>query len=221
MRQRVVIALALCANPASWSSPTSRRPRSTFRSRPRSSPVLKRMCREHGTAVMLITHDMGVIAETADRVAVMYAGRWSRKARSPTSCAPPPPLRRRPDGLDPGRSASVPGPAAADQGLDAARRRGCRPAAPSRRAAPAARPLCRERSRPELREAGATRAACWHVPPALGGGGRRCLTTRPRRTNPRPLTRRRISRCTSAWRLPLVSRALGKGRKTCSRRSTA
>jgi peptide/nickel transport system ATP-binding protein len=37
--------------------------------------VLKRLCREKGTAVILITHDMGVIAETADRVAVMYAGR--------------------------------------------------------------------------------------------------------------------------------------------------
>ena len=37
--------------------------------------LLKRLCREHNTAVMLITHDMGVIAETADRVAVMYAGR--------------------------------------------------------------------------------------------------------------------------------------------------
>jgi peptide/nickel transport system ATP-binding protein len=37
--------------------------------------LLKRLCRDHGTAVMLITHDMGVIAETADRVTVMYAGR--------------------------------------------------------------------------------------------------------------------------------------------------
>jgi peptide/nickel transport system ATP-binding protein len=37
--------------------------------------LLKGLCREHGTAVMQITHDMGVIAETADRVAVMYAGR--------------------------------------------------------------------------------------------------------------------------------------------------
>lgn len=38
--------------------------------------LLKRICRDRGTAVMLVTHDMGVIAETADRVAVMYAGRF-------------------------------------------------------------------------------------------------------------------------------------------------
>jgi peptide/nickel transport system ATP-binding protein len=37
--------------------------------------LMKRLCREHRVAIMLITHDMGVIAETADRVAVMYAGR--------------------------------------------------------------------------------------------------------------------------------------------------
>ena len=37
--------------------------------------LLKKLCREHQTAVMLVTHDMGVIAETSDRVAVMYAGR--------------------------------------------------------------------------------------------------------------------------------------------------
>ncbi len=37
--------------------------------------LIKKLCRERGTSVMLVTHDMGVIAETADRVAVMYAGR--------------------------------------------------------------------------------------------------------------------------------------------------
>jgi peptide/nickel transport system ATP-binding protein len=37
--------------------------------------LLKRLGREHRLAVMLITHDMGVVAEIADRVAVMYAGR--------------------------------------------------------------------------------------------------------------------------------------------------
>jgi peptide/nickel transport system ATP-binding protein len=37
--------------------------------------VLRQLCEERGAAVLLITHDMGVIAETADRVAVLYAGR--------------------------------------------------------------------------------------------------------------------------------------------------
>jgi peptide/nickel transport system ATP-binding protein len=37
--------------------------------------LLKKLCRDHGTAILLITHNMGVIAEAADRVAVMYSGR--------------------------------------------------------------------------------------------------------------------------------------------------
>jgi len=37
--------------------------------------LLRNICKSRGAAVMLITHDMGVIAETCDRVAVMYAGR--------------------------------------------------------------------------------------------------------------------------------------------------
>jgi peptide/nickel transport system ATP-binding protein len=56
MRQRVVIALALAAEP-------------------KLITLLKNICKQRGAAVMLITHDMGVIAETCDRVAVMYAGR--------------------------------------------------------------------------------------------------------------------------------------------------
>ncbi|WP_368855824.1 oligopeptide/dipeptide ABC transporter ATP-binding protein, partial [Klebsiella pneumoniae] len=37
--------------------------------------LLRKLCKEKRTAVMLVTHDMGVIAEAADRVAVLYAGR--------------------------------------------------------------------------------------------------------------------------------------------------
>jgi peptide/nickel transport system ATP-binding protein len=74
MRQRVVIALALCANPRLIiaDEPTTALDVSV---QAQIIQLLKRLGREHGTAVVLITHDMGVIAETADRVAVMYAGR--------------------------------------------------------------------------------------------------------------------------------------------------
>jgi peptide/nickel transport system ATP-binding protein len=74
MRQRVVIALALCANPrlVIADEPTTALDVSI---QAQIITLLKRLCREHGTAVVLVTHDMGVIAETADRVAVMYAGR--------------------------------------------------------------------------------------------------------------------------------------------------
>jgi peptide/nickel transport system ATP-binding protein len=74
MRQRVVIALALCANPRLIiaDEPTTALDVSI---QAQIITLLKRLCRDNGTAVMLVTHDMGVIAETADRVAVMYAGR--------------------------------------------------------------------------------------------------------------------------------------------------
>jgi peptide/nickel transport system ATP-binding protein len=74
MRQRVVIALALCAGPRLIvaDEPTTALDVSI---QAQIIALLKKLCREHQTAVMLVTHDMGVIAETADRVAVMYAGR--------------------------------------------------------------------------------------------------------------------------------------------------
>jgi len=74
MRQRVVIALALCAEPELIiaDEPTTALDVSV---QAQIITLLKRLAREHGTAVMLVTHDMGVIAEIADRVAVMYAGR--------------------------------------------------------------------------------------------------------------------------------------------------
>ena len=74
MRQRVVIALALCAEPRLIiaDEPTTALDVSI---QAQIISLLKRLCHEHGTAVMLVTHDMGVIAEAADRVAVMYSGR--------------------------------------------------------------------------------------------------------------------------------------------------
>jgi peptide/nickel transport system ATP-binding protein len=74
MRQRVVIALALCAEPdlVIADEPTTALDVSV---QAQIIDVMKDLCAEKGAAIMLITHDMGVIAETADRVAVMYAGR--------------------------------------------------------------------------------------------------------------------------------------------------
>ncbi len=74
MRQRIVIALALCAEPSLVvaDEPTTALDVSI---QAQVLQLLRQLCREHGTAMLLVTHDMGVIAETADRVAVMYAGR--------------------------------------------------------------------------------------------------------------------------------------------------
>ena len=74
MRQRVVIALALANNPKLIiaDEPTTALDVSV---QAQLIKLLKRLARDHGAAVMLISHDMGVIAETCDRVAVMYAGR--------------------------------------------------------------------------------------------------------------------------------------------------
>jgi peptide/nickel transport system ATP-binding protein len=74
MRQRVVIALAICAEPELIiaDEPTTALDVSV---QAQIIGLIKRLARDYGTAVMLVTHDMGVIAETCDRVAVMYSGR--------------------------------------------------------------------------------------------------------------------------------------------------
>ena len=74
MRQRVVIALALAAQPELIvaDEPTTALDVSI---QAQIIALLKKLTKQHGAAVMLVTHDMGVIAEACDRVAVMYAGR--------------------------------------------------------------------------------------------------------------------------------------------------
>lgn len=73
MRQRVVIALALASDPELIiaDEPTTALDVSI---QAQVIELLKKIVKDRQAAVLLITHDMGVIAEAADRVAVMYAG---------------------------------------------------------------------------------------------------------------------------------------------------
>ena len=74
MRQRAVVALALCAEPQLIiaDEPTTALDVSI---QAQILDLLKRVCKDRGASVMLITHDMGVISETTNRVAVLYQGK--------------------------------------------------------------------------------------------------------------------------------------------------
>jgi peptide/nickel transport system ATP-binding protein len=158
MRQRVVIALALAVNPklVVADEPTTALDVSI---QAQIIQLLKKLCREHGTAVMLVTHDMGVIAETADRVAVMYAGRVAEIG--PVSDVIHKPQHPYTKGL----MGSIP-----VMGADVARLAQIDGAMPRLNAIPkgcAFNPRCPKvfekcrQDRPELMPAGATQAACW------------------------------------------------------------
>ncbi|GAA5068950.1 ABC transporter ATP-binding protein [Thermocatellispora tengchongensis] len=178
-QQRVMVAIALTCEPALIiaDEPTTALDVTV---EAQILDLLRRMRRDHGTALLLITHDMAVVAEMADRVVVMYAGRVVehgpvaevlRAPRNPytqaliASIPTPATPRDRPMAAIPG---SVPTPAAAPPG--------CRfhPRCPS------AQDRCAEEE-PPLYDLGARRASrCWlHDAPwagsaaAVGGEVRR------------------------------------------------
>ena len=160
MRQRVVIALALAAQPKLIiaDEPTTALDVSI---QAQIIALLKRLCREHGAAVMLITHDMGVIAETADRVAVMYAGRV-------VEVGPVADVIHRPQHpYTKGLMGSIPSIVAEREEL--AQIEGVMPRLDAIPAGCAFHPRCPyafdrcRKERPELMNAGATRSACWLV----------------------------------------------------------
>jgi peptide/nickel transport system ATP-binding protein len=158
MRQRVVIALALAAEPRLIvaDEPTTALDVSI---QAQIIALLQRLARDHGAAVMLITHDMGVIAETCDRVAAMYAGRIVEIGPvQQVIHHPAHPYTR-------GLMGSIPA-------MDEDRERlaqidGVMPRLNAIPAGCAFNPRCPQvmprclRERPELMDAGATRAACW------------------------------------------------------------
>jgi len=160
MRQRVVIALALAAEPELIvaDEPTTALDVSI---QAQIISLIRRLCKDHGTAVMLVTHDMGVIAETCDRVAVMYAGRI-------VEVGPVADVIHRPSHpYTVGLMGSIP---AMDQErerllqIDGAmpRLNAIPPGCAFNPRCPHAFERCRS-ERPELLDAGATRAACWLV----------------------------------------------------------
>ena len=160
MRQRVVIALALAAEPKLIvaDEPTTALDVSI---QAQIISLLKNICKNRGAAVMLITHDMGVIAEPCDRVAVMYAGRI-------VEIGPVHEVINHPSHpYTAGLMASIP-----DITLDREYLNQIDGAMPRLNAIPtgcAFNPRCPKVfdrckvDRPELAQAGATRAACWLV----------------------------------------------------------
>ncbi len=160
MRQRVVIALALAAEPKLIvaDEPTTALDVSI---QAQIISLLKRLCKDHGAAVMLVTHDMGVIAETCDRVAVLYAGRVAEIG--PVHEVIHHPAHPYTQGL----MGSIP---AMDEDrerllqIDGAmpRLNAIPPGCAFNPRCPQATDRCR-RERPDLMDAGATRAACWLV----------------------------------------------------------
>jgi dipeptide transport system ATP-binding protein len=88
MKQRVMIAMAL-----------SMRPRLLIADEPTTAldvtiqaqilDLMRRLREELGTAILLITHDLGVVNELADRVSVMYAGRMVEEGARPEILAAP------------------------------------------------------------------------------------------------------------------------------------
>jgi peptide/nickel transport system ATP-binding protein len=161
MRQRAFIAMALSCNPSLLiaDEPTTALDVTV---QAQILDLIRRLRRDHGSAVMLVTHDMGVVADIADRVVVMYAGRIVEAGSKDDVFRAPqhpytwglfnsiPPL----EGARPKRLVSIPGAPPSLLNLP----EGC-----------AFGPRCSQRfeacsQRPPLEGAGGHLAACW-IPP--------------------------------------------------------
>jgi oligopeptide/dipeptide ABC transporter ATP-binding protein len=162
MAQRVMIAAALIARPAVLiaDEPTTAL---DVTIQAQILELLRRLAAERGTATLLITHDMGVVADVADRVAVMYAGRIVETGRADALFAAPrhpytalllaalPRLTDAPKSRLAVIEGQVPAPGQFTAGCRFAER------------CPLGDQRCREET-PPLRDLGGTHlSACWHA----------------------------------------------------------
>ncbi len=88
MKQRVMIAMALACDPALLiaDEPTTAL---DVTIQAQILDLLRTMQHEYGMSILLITHDLGVVAEMSDRVAVMYAGKVAETAKTTTLYSQP------------------------------------------------------------------------------------------------------------------------------------
>ncbi len=166
MRQRVMIAMAVGCRPALLiaDEPTTALDVTV---QAQVFALLKGLVREQGTSVLLITHDMGIVYENADRVAVMYAGRIVEEAaRERLFAAPSHPytqllMRSMPSrGVRGRRLATIEGMVPPPTEWPA----GCRFV----NRCPVAMDRCREALPPDLAAGPGHRAACWLIERAGG-----------------------------------------------------
>lgn len=167
MNQRVMIAMALASQPRLLlaDEPTTAL---DVTIQAQILEMIDKLRRETGMAVLLVTHDMGVAAEMADRVVVMYAGRGVEDAPPETifdqaehpytdgllACIPPL-VGERPEEL-PAIPGSVPDPSRLPSGCAFSPR--CYRATDK----------CRNED-PPLLQIGNTRVACWHPTSEMTG----------------------------------------------------
>ena len=165
MKQRIVIAMALAGDPdlIIADEPTTALDVTV---QAQIIQILGALVRDRGVALLLITHDMGVVAQICDRVAVLYAGRLAEEGPvGPIFAAPAHPYTAALIGCIP------------QEGMAKGSLRGIPGAVPSARAFP---PGCRFHPRcaratpecardvPPLLPRGAGSAACVHLTPEAG-----------------------------------------------------